>query len=327
MVFGRVTEGLAVVKQVEALGSRSGRTAKRIVIADCGELPSRRQILAKLRAEKAEAAALRQGPQYVDPDAESLQRLKRLKGEAGGGAPLAAAGAGGVSGRTAIPVKTAQDELRELEERQAAEQAAQQAAAAPAAQATAAAAREEEEEPEGAGAGAGQPSDASAAEGGEGGGALAYPHGGGDPTAGMNPRQRKLYELQQRMRQARKANETAVVAEKRRQQSGRGMQEGTGSDGSKRKWYEEQAKQKVGGRRRAQAAGSRSCGGPAGSTASSLAFGLCVWLNLRVARLMRLVLVLLPLMLQLRACTVCPAPRHLPAAHLLPCVPMCRRRS
>ena len=38
VVFGRVIEGLDVVKAVEAQGSRSGATRKEIRIADCGEL-------------------------------------------------------------------------------------------------------------------------------------------------------------------------------------------------------------------------------------------------------------------------------------------------
>ena len=38
VVFGRVVEGIDVVKKVEALGSSSGRTQKKITIKDCGEL-------------------------------------------------------------------------------------------------------------------------------------------------------------------------------------------------------------------------------------------------------------------------------------------------
>lgn len=34
----------------------------------------------------------------------------------------------------------------------------------------------------------------------------------------MSAREKKMYELQQRLRQSRKANENAVIAEKRRQQ-------------------------------------------------------------------------------------------------------------
>lgn len=38
VVFGNVVEGLDVVKQIEALGSQSGKTNKKIVVADCGQL-------------------------------------------------------------------------------------------------------------------------------------------------------------------------------------------------------------------------------------------------------------------------------------------------
>jgi peptidylprolyl isomerase len=38
VVFGKVTEGLDVVRAIEAVGSRSGSTAQPVAIADCGEL-------------------------------------------------------------------------------------------------------------------------------------------------------------------------------------------------------------------------------------------------------------------------------------------------
>mmetsp|Transcript_3489 Transcript_3489/g.6268 ORF Transcript_3489/g.6268 Transcript_3489/m.6268 type:complete len:173 (+) Transcript_3489:72-590(+) len=38
VVFGAVTEGMDVVKKIEAVGSQSGKTAKPVVIADCGQL-------------------------------------------------------------------------------------------------------------------------------------------------------------------------------------------------------------------------------------------------------------------------------------------------
>jgi len=38
VVFGNVTEGLDIVKKVEGFGSQSGKTTKKIVIADCGQL-------------------------------------------------------------------------------------------------------------------------------------------------------------------------------------------------------------------------------------------------------------------------------------------------
>ncbi|GMI55314.1 hypothetical protein ScalyP_jg4999 [Parmales sp. scaly parma] len=37
-VFGNVTNGLDVVKKVEAMGSDSGATSKKIIVADCGQI-------------------------------------------------------------------------------------------------------------------------------------------------------------------------------------------------------------------------------------------------------------------------------------------------
>ncbi|TDH12629.1 hypothetical protein EPR50_G00048960 [Perca flavescens] len=38
VVFGKVIEGMDVVKKMEEQGSQSGKTSKKIVIADCGQL-------------------------------------------------------------------------------------------------------------------------------------------------------------------------------------------------------------------------------------------------------------------------------------------------
>ena len=38
VVFGRVIEGMDVVKKIEGMGSKSGRTAKEITITNCGEV-------------------------------------------------------------------------------------------------------------------------------------------------------------------------------------------------------------------------------------------------------------------------------------------------
>lgn len=38
VVFGHVKEGMDVVKKIESLGSKSGKTAKKIVITDCGQV-------------------------------------------------------------------------------------------------------------------------------------------------------------------------------------------------------------------------------------------------------------------------------------------------
>jgi len=38
VVFGKVVEGLDVIKKIEKYGSESGRTSNKIVIADCGQI-------------------------------------------------------------------------------------------------------------------------------------------------------------------------------------------------------------------------------------------------------------------------------------------------
>merc|ERR1712153_268910 len=38
VVFGSVTGGMDVVKKIESVGSQSGTTKKKVVIADCGQL-------------------------------------------------------------------------------------------------------------------------------------------------------------------------------------------------------------------------------------------------------------------------------------------------
>lgn len=65
VVFGRVEEGMPVVRKIEACGSSSGRTRQPVVVADCGELPSRRQILAKIAAEKEALANMKKDPNLV----------------------------------------------------------------------------------------------------------------------------------------------------------------------------------------------------------------------------------------------------------------------
>lgn len=38
VVFGKVTKGMEVVQAIERVGSGSGKTKKKVVIADCGQL-------------------------------------------------------------------------------------------------------------------------------------------------------------------------------------------------------------------------------------------------------------------------------------------------
>jgi cyclophilin family peptidyl-prolyl cis-trans isomerase len=267
--FGKVTEGLPVVKKIEAVGSRSGRPSRQPVIVDCGELPSRRQILAKIRAEQAEEVQLRTDPNDIDPDEEARLRLKALR--------EGAIGAG--KAKRGIPVKTAQDELREIEEAERAAAAAKAAEEKIADQEEPQEAEEDDDEaaaPEPAikrrkrdnkgGVGnvnqGGNRRDRRAAargqletEDGDGHGKKEIDttthndDGGSDPFAGMNSRQRKLTELQQRMKQSRRANESAVVAEKRRNEEATARQPGgadggAGGDTSVKKWVDEKAKKR-----------------------------------------------------------------------------------
>ena len=38
VVFGKVVEGMDVIKQVEGFGSRSGKTSEKIMVEECGEI-------------------------------------------------------------------------------------------------------------------------------------------------------------------------------------------------------------------------------------------------------------------------------------------------
>ena len=38
VVFGEVTNGMDVVQKIEKLGSQSGKTSKKVVITNCGQI-------------------------------------------------------------------------------------------------------------------------------------------------------------------------------------------------------------------------------------------------------------------------------------------------
>ena len=38
VVFGQIVEGMETIKKVESYGSRSGKTSKKIIISDCGQV-------------------------------------------------------------------------------------------------------------------------------------------------------------------------------------------------------------------------------------------------------------------------------------------------
>ncbi|KAF8070918.1 PCKR1 [Scenedesmus sp. PABB004] len=226
VVFGRVVEGMAVVKRIEAMGTQSGKPRARVVIADCGQLPSRLEMLERKRAEKAEAAALMHDPLGIAVDAkqESLARLQALR-QREQGAPAAAAAPGG----DAAPSSSGRGG-----------DGGDGGAAAGGSGGGAAAAAADAQPGDGDGAAA--PAGGDDGGGGDGG-------GGGevevaDPYAGMNARQRKLAELKHKLAAARKANEGAVIAERKRQRAAEVGRNGDGGDGSK-KWYEERKKRQA----------------------------------------------------------------------------------
>lgn len=146
-------------------------------------MPSRLEVLTRLRAEKAEAAALREDPlgTAVDAQQESLVRLQALRQQQQQQPAQAAAAAS----------DDAQQDSRAAPEEAAAAGATGDAAADGSADGASSAA-----------AGAGDAGDGQAV---------------GDPYANMTPKQRKLHELKQKLQQARKANENAIIAERKRQ--------------------------------------------------------------------------------------------------------------
>ena len=38
VVFGKVVKGMDIVKKVESFGSQDGKTSKKVLVADCGEV-------------------------------------------------------------------------------------------------------------------------------------------------------------------------------------------------------------------------------------------------------------------------------------------------
>jgi len=213
VVFGRVIEGMPVVKRIEVCGTRSGKPNKRVQITESGQLPGRTELLLRMRQEKEEMEALRRDPLQFDPDAEARKRLAETKAALSGLQPrpaaAPAAGAGAAGGAESI---------------QQAPPSAPRSVSPPA----------QELRPSGQ---QGQPSTAPEEDLDGDGVNLADE----DALSKMSARQRKLYELKQKLGQCRKANQTAVIAEKKRERTP-GEKEDSAS--AKRKWFEQKQKEK-----------------------------------------------------------------------------------
>ena len=201
VVFGRVVEGMPVVRRMEGVGSKSGATSQRVVLADTGELPSRAKLLVeKRRQELEEEERCRSDPIGLNIDDMSKQRMARLAGykvkaDAAAARPLAEK-----------PYRTAQEELADLTRCGGAEGGEGGGGRA-------------DESPGGApqreGDGAGD--EGAGGDGlGSGGGVVVPVPPAEDPLAGLPPRERKLAELRAKMLQSRRANQKAVVEEHKR---------------------------------------------------------------------------------------------------------------
>jgi len=150
-----------------------------------------------VQQEKEALAKLKEDPTAVNPDDESLRRLQQLKQRQRPEAAVAVAagdedddeGGAGAGQEQREPKRQRAD----AGEGEAAEQRRGSGGAAAGASGGDAAADDEDEE----------------------GGAAG---GGVDPFAGLSGRQRKLLEIKQKLQQGRKANEHAVIAERKRMQ-------------------------------------------------------------------------------------------------------------
>ena len=181
VVFGTVVSGLDVLKKIEAVGSKSGTPSKRVAIESCGIIDD--DAVRKSHAEEAAAKAAAQAEEQVAAQAARETRLPWVED------------ADAASARR----------LREMVQgRQGQKGGAAAGRAAPAAAAAAG------DDAPSHGQGRPQPGGIAADE--EAPEAVRE----GDALAAMDPRQRKLFELRLKLNESRKANQSAMVAEKKR---------------------------------------------------------------------------------------------------------------
>jgi cyclophilin family peptidyl-prolyl cis-trans isomerase len=204
VVFGAVVDGMDVVRRIESVGNKSGKTSREVRVMDCGvedaelaEGPTTaaaRELARREAEEEARAARESRLPGYEDPVAASARRLRETLtgggGYRGGDAPE-------VRGGLADIVGSYFEQKSENNERAGGEagDAAAGGDAAPSERAAAVASR------------AGEPSRPPASA------------GAADPTAGLTPQQRRLFELRLKLNESRKANQKAVIEEKKRKEA------------------------------------------------------------------------------------------------------------
>ena len=208
-MFGAVVDGMDVVRRIESVGNKSGKTSREVRVMDCGvedaelaEGPTTaaaRELARREAEEEALAARESRLPGYEDPDAASARRLRETLtgggGYRGGDAPEVRGGLADIAG-SYFEQKSEKDDER--------------------------AGGEVGEEAAGG--------DAAAGDAAAGGDAAAHGHaaadarppasaGAADPTAGLTPQQRRLFELRLKLNESRKANQKAVIEEKKRKEA------------------------------------------------------------------------------------------------------------
>lgn len=209
VVFGKVVEGMAVVRRIENCGSRSGKPTSNVVIRDCAELASRRQILSKMESEKAEEIELRQDPTLVDLEAEARKRLEGLTRGRGGTKAFV----------------TAQEELKKIEDEKQENKAAKDQNDVQKESASSSGEGEEKETAEEQ-----QHKDTN--------------EGSKEP---VSERMARLKQLRAKMKQAQKCNESAVVNEAKSSKLKAMMQRDMGieDDGDgRKKWHQQKVKKR-----------------------------------------------------------------------------------
>ena len=79
VVFGSVVDGMEVVKYVESVGSKSGRTSKDVVVSDCGVISEpnlEEEKEGSVRGQVGSKNSKERGEEAFDADAQSLKRLR-----------------------------------------------------------------------------------------------------------------------------------------------------------------------------------------------------------------------------------------------------------
>eukprot|EP00798_Chlamydomonas_sp_ICE-L_P013268 gene13268-19110_t len=238
VVFGKVIEGMTVVKRMEVCGGRSGKVSRKVQVVDCGQLESKVQMLLKMRLEREEMAQLKAGIKTLDPDEASMQRLAEMRAKLAASSPAGDSVTaldedlerGAMKKRTGpAPISSIAATLQRLADIQ--KEAPGDSNAGPSGGDRGGA---EADETASAAAAADAPEDQEEEEDMGGDGSVI------DPLASMNPRQRKLYELRQKLHESRKANQRANEKE-----HGGPSKDSDQGPSAQRKWFEDKQKRKA----------------------------------------------------------------------------------